>query len=196
MGLAQAGFDVIGVDIEPQPRYPFHFIQADAVQTDVDFVRMFDLVWASPPCQHYSMFSRNLGTAHKHPDLIPPARELLEASGRPFIIENVVGAPLRNPITLCGTMFGLKLIRHRLFETNWPVDPPTCCLHRGDEIPVYGNGTPQWHRKTWGRNISIAEKRAAMEIDWTNRDELSQAIPPAYSRFLAAQWLIQSRQQP
>lgn len=196
MGLSLAGFDVTGIDLKPQPRYPFGFIQGDVLNFGPQFLGNFDLVWASPPCQRHSMFSRNLGTAHKFPDLIPATRELLEESDRPFIIENVVGAPLRNPITLCGTMFGLKLLRHRLFETNWPVEPPTCCLHRGDEIPVYGNGTPQWHRETWGRNISIAEKRAAMGIDWTNRTELSQAIPPAYSRFLATQWLIQSGQQP
>jgi DNA (cytosine-5)-methyltransferase 1 len=140
------------------------------------------------------MFSRNLGTSGEHPDLVAPMRERLTASGTPWIMENVVGAPLRSPFMLCGTMFGLRLLRHRLFETSFPVAalmPP--CRHTGDEVPVYGNGTPQYYRKKWGRNIHHAEKSAAMNIDWMGARELALAIPPAYSEFLAKQFLAQRR---
>jgi DNA (cytosine-5)-methyltransferase 1 len=182
MGLHRAGFEVTGVDIAPQPRYPFAFVQGDALAAEIGG---FDFVWASPPCQRYSMYSRNLGTAESFPDLVAVVRSKLVASGLPYVIENVVGAPLVATFVLCGTMFGLKVLRHRLFETSWPMNqllPP--CSHRGDEIPVYGNGTPQWHRQRLGRNIHVAEQRTAMDIDWMTRDEITQAIPPAYSEFL------------
>lgn len=186
MGLHRAGFDVTGVDIRPQPRYPFRFIQGNALEADL---AGYDFVWASPPCQAYSMYSRNLGTSEKFPDLIEPVRSKLEKSGLPFCIENVEGAPLRASIILCGTMFGLKLLRHRLFETNWALFGPGGCTHMGDEIPVYGNGTPQWHRERLGRNVGIAEQRKAMDIDWMTRKELSQAIPPAYSEFIGRSFM-------
>lgn len=192
MGLHRAGFEVHGVDLALQPRYPFSFEQRDATSVSADELRAYDLVWASPPCQRYSLYSRNLGTAESFPDLVPVMREKLRAAGVQHIIENVVGAPLRAPTLLCGTMFGLSLLRHRLFETSFQVAAlMPQCRHRGDEIPVYGNGTPQWHRERIGRNVGIDEKRAAMGIDWMNRDELSQAIPPAYSEWLARQWLAQ-----
>lgn len=188
MGLHRAGYDVTGVDINPQPHYPFTFIQADAVRFDIH--GEYDLVWASPPCQYYCAFSRNLGTADNHPDLVPVMRAKLSPLKCPTIMENVVGAPLRNALMLCGTMFGLPLIRHRLFEmTNFRVDfPPADCGHTGDEIPVYGNGTSVWHlEKRNGVGVSLKEKKAAMGIDWMTGSELKEAIPPAYSEFLARQ---------
>jgi len=192
MGLYRAGAtEVVGVDLAPQPRYPFVFMQRDALSLDVDELRAFDLIWASPPCQRYSLYSRNIGTSSNHPDLVAPVRERLRASGVPHIVENVVGAPLRSPTMLCGTMFGLPLLRHRLFETSFRVGLVAPCRHRGDEIPVYGNGTPRWHLERLGRGLKIEEKRSAMGIEWMNRDELSQAIPPAYSEWLARQWLAQ-----
>lgn len=184
MGLSRAGFEIIGVDIEEQPRFPFEFIRADACSYPLDG---FDLIWASPPCQRYSMYSRNTGTSDRHPDLVATIRERLRSQRSPWIIENVVGAPLRDPTMLCGTMFGLRLLRHRLFETSFAISSllPSCA-HLGDEIPVYGHGTPQWHRERCG-NIGIAAKREAMGIDWMNRDELSNAIPPVYSQWVASQ---------
>src|SRR5690348_14772063 len=132
MGLRRAGFDVVGFDIEPQPHYPFEFHQQDALIVDLSG---FDFVWSSPPCQAYSMYSRNLGTASSFPDLIAPVREKLQASGLPWVIENVPGAPLRGDVLLCGTMFGLPLLRHRYFELSWqhPLDLLQC-RHTGQEI--------------------------------------------------------------
>jgi DNA (cytosine-5)-methyltransferase 1 len=185
MGLHRAGFNVIGVDIHPQPNYPFRFIQANALDA-LAGMDPFDLIWASPPCQHYCSFSRNLGTAHNHPDLIEPVRRMLIDSRKPWVIENVVGAPLKHAFMLCGTMFGLPILRHRLFETSWRMDfGPADCAHKGNEIPVYGNGTSVWHlKKRGGVGVSVAEKKSAMGIDWMTGDELRESIPPAYSEFI------------
>lgn len=183
-GLQRAGFHVTGVDVVESPRYCGDvFIKADALDVPLDG---YDFVWASPPCQYYSLFSRNLGTAARHPDLIASVRARLKSSGSAWCIENVPGAPLRASFLLCGTMFSLPLIRHRLFETSYtpPLELMSPCVHRGDEIPVYGNGTSRWHLKRFGRGVTLAEKRAAMGIDWMSRDELSQAIPPAYAEFI------------
>lgn len=187
MGLHRAGFDVVGIDHRAQPRYPFEFRLGDALEADV---RGFDLVWASPPCQAFTAYRRR-GNVRQAPNLIPPTRDMLRASGAAYVIENVVGAPLEAPTMLCGSMFGLGVRRHRLFETNfWPGLLPSC-RHVGVQIPVYGHGVPQWFREKWGRvyRIDIETQRVAMGIDWMTRDELSQAIPPAYSEWLGRQAL-------
>ncbi len=186
MGYYRAGFEVVGVDIKPMPRYPFEFHQADALEFLAEHGHEFDAIHASPPCQRYSIFSRNLGLADQHPDLIAPTRDRLARAGKPYVIENVAGAPLDSPAMLCGSWFGLQTWRHRYFESTiflWS----TPCRHVGIGIPVYGGGTPQWHRKKYGRNVTDAEKRSAMGIDWMNRKELSQAIPPAYTEFIGEQ---------
>ena len=111
--------EIVGVDINPQPRYPFRFVQADAMSlaSAASYLKRFDLVHASPPCQRYSDLAKRNGNAHEWPDFIDPVRQLLQGAGRHYVIENVEGAPLENPITLCGTMFpGLRVLRHRLFE--------------------------------------------------------------------------------
>lgn len=191
MGLFRAGFDVVGVDIEPQPRYPFTFVQADALQPPFDLTR-FDFIWASPPCQAHTTL-KTMWNAKEHEDLIPPTREMLKAAGVRYVIENVPGSPLRNPIMLCGTMFGLKTVsgpiaaelrRHRLFETGpeyWSIPHPPC-NHRLRTIGVYGGGHGvSLHRHAKGeRCFKAAEQREAMGIDWQTVDELSNAIPPAY----------------
>jgi DNA (cytosine-5)-methyltransferase 1 len=191
MGLFLAGFDVTGIDINPQPRYPFKFIQGDALNPPVDLSE-FDFIWASPPCQASSIASlvqRNKGKVY--PQLIPQTRELLVNSGKLYCIENVPGAPLINPYRLCGTNFNLKVFRHRLFETSFPLAVPTC-THKGKKIGEgyfsIAGGAGRW--KSWGtvhRDInkgSVDEWRDAMGIDWMCRKGLTQAIPPAYSEFI------------
>jgi DNA (cytosine-5)-methyltransferase 1 len=184
MGLHRAGFDVVGVDIEPQPNYPFEFMQKDALSFN-GRCRDFDLIWASPPCQAYT----NQGKDRGHPQLIEPVRKMLKESGCDYVIENVVGAPLIAPVILCGSMFGLGVRRHRKFETSFSLLAPTC-RHAGQDIRAYYGA--------WGREAFRAKKpgnkdtlrgtldRALqdMGIDWMTWRELTQAIPPAYSEFI------------
>lgn len=188
-GLHDAGFDVVGVDIKPQPRYPFSFIQADATNPPVD-LKAFDFIWASPPCQDYSSL-KGLAT-EKRPRLVPAVREMLENAGIPWVIENVVGADLISPIRLCGSSFGLGVWRHRLFEmSNPPLFTPQCA-HRlvPKPIDVTGTGGPfNGIRTSPGGGISrkprnLKHASEVMGIDWMTRAELSQAIPPAYSEFI------------
>ena len=195
MGLHNAGFDVMGIDIEPQRHYPFEFIQADALKPPVD-ITTFDFIWASPPCQAYSSLK---GLADKErPRLIPIVRQMLKSSGVPWVIENVVGADLINPIRLCGSSFGLGVWRHRLFEMS---DPPVLvppCSHSlcPKPIDVTGTGGPfNGVRKSPGGGISrkprnLEHARTVMGIDWMTRAELSQAIPPAYSEFIGRHALM------
>ncbi len=199
-GLSQAGFEVVGVDIEPQPRYPFEFHQADWLEYLMVHWREFDLIVAGPPCQEYSK-TKSLSNGN-HPDLVGPVRFALLCTGKPYIIENVPGAPLRNPLTLCGTMFGLRVIRHRLFEC-WPAIwwPPAQCQHVGRTAPMFwgdlaktghkgGTQLKQWHYITvTGHSFLNADAQEAMGIDWMINRELSQAIPPAYFKWLGEQMI-------
>jgi DNA (cytosine-5)-methyltransferase 1 len=193
MGYHRAGFDVVGVDNRPQPHYPFEFIQADGLEVlaDADFLAGFDAIHASPPCQAYtqSSLSQRLG-GREYPDLVGPTRDLLELIGKLWVIENVPGAPIRADYKLCGCVVGLKhLKRERWFETSWhgfQLRPP--CHHPDPIISVVGHGTPSWMRgKFYGRDVYMADRKAAMGIDWMNRGELSQAIPPAYTQFIGEQ---------
>lgn len=190
MGLHQAGFDVTGIDIEPQPRYPFRFIQADALNPPV-ILSEFDFIWASPVCKAFTNGANALAkrTGRRHPNQIPDTRKLLISSGVPWVIENVPTAPIRADIVLHGHMFpNLKVIRKRHFETSWNefllVSPlPKGLLREGYLCPV-GHGTPKGIRDMGLPDYTVAMVREAMGIDWMNRDELSQAIPPAYSEFI------------
>jgi len=196
MGLHRAGFDVTGVDIAPQRHYPFRFIQAEATSFDV---RGYDLIWASPPCQAFTLANHRARTAgkSKHPNLIPVTRALLSAGsgGTPYIIENVPTAPLEAPIMLCGTMFGLGVFRHRHFESNVPLVAPAHVNHAGrigdGKFFCVAGGAGRW--KSWGkvkRNVTkgtVAEWRRAMGSDWMTGKELTQAIPPAYAECLGRQ---------
>ena len=187
MGYSRAGFEVVGIDKDPQPNYPFEFRQADALEAlaDLDFMAQFDAVHASPPCQDHMRGGSH--PVHGTGWLLGATRERLEASGLPWVIENVPGAPMRADFDLCGCMFGLRLpgmqlIRRRWFETSWrafEMRPP--CHHVGPAISVTGHGTTTYARDKLGRCPTIAEYRALMGIDWTNRGELSQAIPPPYT---------------
>jgi DNA (cytosine-5)-methyltransferase 1 len=184
MGYHRAGFDVVGVDINPQPNYPFEFIQADALS--VSFAG-FDAVHASPPCQGYSaMSSCRPGLAETYPLLIEPVREMLEASGLPYVIENVVGAPLKNPIELCGQMFGLDLYRHRLFESNVPLTAPEHPTHVKAASRA-GHWEPGTVMSVAGHVAPMKVARDVMGMDWTTRAELVEAIPPAYTEHIGRQ---------
>ncbi len=206
VGYHRAGFEVVGVDIEPQKNYPFEFIQADALNPPVDFVD-FDALHASPPCQEYSAMRKGRWQDREHPDLVGPVREMLIASGKPYVIENVVGSPLIDPVMLCGTMFnrqtaeGSQLRRHRLFECSWFVwNVPTCKHNDGSAIGVYGGGQHPDRRRpatigVWGNaggysvrdrisHYGIEARREVMGISWMTGKELSQAIPPCYTQFI------------
>lgn len=196
MGLHRGWPDaeILGVDINPQPRYPFHFVQGDAMAYPLDG---FDFIWASPPCQRYARIGAVHGAREKHPDLVDPCRERLEASGAFWTLENVPDAKLPNAFTLCGSMFGLgsagehdgiyrQLRRHRLFQSNFMVLTPAC-QHQGEPIGVYGHGGPQRGANNRGYMGGKRERMEAMGIDWMSRDELSNAIPPAYSEYIADQ---------
>ncbi len=190
-GIARAGFEVSGVDISPQPRYPFKFVQADALTFDLS---AYDFAWASPPCQRYTRAQNAAKNAHAHPDLIDAVREKLEAWGGPWIMENVVGAPLRNPATVCGLALGLKVKRHRLFESNMFLLTPPCPSHDQDYYVIFGHEVrnrvrmgPDPKGTRCGRRNDIETGRKAMGIDWMSRRELSEAIPPAYAEFLVRQ---------
>ena len=190
VGYHRAGFEVVGVDHVPQKHYPFEFHQADAFEYCRERGQEFDVIHASPPCQAYSKMAC-LRPDKQHPDLVSATRTSLMATGRHYVIENVPGAPLRNAIILCGSMFGLRssrgyLQRHRLFECTIAIMVPEC-RHVGHAIGVYGGGGSSRLRSRTA--INVAEARELMGIDWMPRDSLSQAIPPAYTEFLSKQLL-------
>ena len=181
MGYYRAGFEVVGVDIKAQPRFPFEFHQADALEYPLE---TFDVTHASPPCQKYSAATRHL--ANNSPLLIEPIRHRLLATGRPYVIENVLGAPLLEPITLCGLSLGLNVKRHRLFESNVPLPAPPCVPgHPGDWYVIFGHEVrSRRHGHAAGRKNNLEVGRKAMGIDWMTRGELSEAIPPAYTEWI------------
>ncbi len=204
-GLASAGFDVVGVDIRHRPRYPFEFVRSDALTFDL---AGFDAVWASPPCQGHSTATPERYRGG-HPDLIPAMRSRLEAWGGPWIIENVVGAhkSLRSPVLLCGTMFGLRVLRHRLFESSVMLLAPEHQLHRGtveagDFLSPVGHGVGSRVEKSRikkgmparipGERL-VANWKAAMGLTGAKMTswEVAQAIPPAYAEYLG-KFLLQA----
>ena len=194
MGLHRAFPDarIIGVDIERQPHYPFEFIQADALTVEITDA---DLVWASPPCQRYSPGAGKWGTQMNHPHLIPATRERLESAGIPYIIENIPSARLHllSPVMLCGTQFNLGVFRHRLFEASFEIREPHHFVHTGSigdgkYHTVTGHAGGSSKRDGW-KNGGTAEWRAAMGIDWMTGNELAEAIPPAYARYIGQEFL-------
>jgi DNA (cytosine-5)-methyltransferase 1 len=192
VGYYAAGFEVVGVDIKKQKRYPYEFIQADALDIfkDKDFMNSFDAIAASPPCQTHSI-TQHLRNAHGKStdkvDLIPQTRAALIETGKPYIIENVPGAPLINPVQVCGSAFGLKVRRHRRFESNAKL-VGTICKHKEQGRPVGVYGSMKDEIPKGGKTAtSIEEARAAMGIDWMIWGELVEAIPPLYTMFLGQQ---------
>lgn len=203
-GYALAGFEVVGVDINDQPNYPYEFHRCDAMEYVIDMGYKFDAIHASPPCQPYSKLA-HLSNG-KHAAIVPAVRAILQSIGRPYVIENVPGSPLRDPVTLCGSMFnletscGAQLRRHRLFETSFRVDQPECAHVKGGRtIGIFGDkardtaaekrhySKPKETRGGPPKDIlfSLEQALAAMGIDWMNFKELSQAIPPAYTEYIS-----------
>lgn len=188
MGLHRAWPDAeIGVDIRPQPRYPFRFIQADAMTFPLEG---YDFIWASPSCKAFSVAGvarRRQGW--KYENQIPALRQRLVQTGCHYVIENVVGAPLlAGSVRLCGTMFGLPLFRHRYFENNIGVLVPPHRTHkRGAVLRKEIVCVAGWTGHTHGTNFSVQDYKRALGIDWMERDELREAVPPAYAEFIAKQ---------
>lgn len=203
-GLQRAGFHVTGVDIRPQPRYcgdAFH--EADAMTFPLEG---FNFIWASPPCQGYSVSKSRPKIAKKYPMLIEPVRARLVASGSAWVIENVPGAPLWFPICLCGGAFGLgahcedglrrQLRRHRLFECSLSFLGPPCQCNRVEKIGVYGNGggwANRFSADRRGYKGNASEMREAMDCDWMTIAEVSEAIPPAFAEFIGREILKDHR---
>lgn len=186
-GYADAGFQVVGVDLNFQPNYPYEFHQADALTFPLDG---FDAIHASPPCQSFTAYRRRgAGVGDGYPDLIGPIRERLEASGVPWVIENVAGSTLRNAVMLCGSSFGLDIRRHRYFESNVLLLTPPC--DHAWQTPRFPCATNRTNlRRTvevgvW--RIPLDVQQQAMGIDWVTLPELSEAIPPAYTEWIGRQ---------
>jgi len=197
VGYARAGFEVHGVDLKHGKRYPYTYTRADVLDVlqDHKFIQQFDVIHASPPCQTHSI-TQHLRNAQSKTtskiDLIPETRAALIAADKPYIIKNVPGSPLINPIQLCGSSFGLKVRRHRLFESNMPLEG-SVCNHKlqGRPVGVYGSlndEIPQGGKTA----ATINEARDAMGMPWAIWTELVEAIPPAFTEYLGGQigsWL-------
>jgi DNA (cytosine-5)-methyltransferase 1 len=206
VGYERAGFDVYGVDLSPQPNYPFKFVQGDAIQVLEKWGWWFDAVHASPPCQRYSAGTRAVDR-ERHPDLVAPTRNALVELGKPWVIENVVGAPLRDPVMLCGRQFDLTatdtdgvelhLDRHRMFETPWNLKAPKTCLPHDRSLQVAGSYGGARRDKDEARFVrkggyvpSFSIQQQLLGIEWMKEKEMYQALPPAYTEYIGKQ-LIQ-----
>jgi DNA (cytosine-5)-methyltransferase 1 len=189
VGYHRAGFDVIGVDLAPQPHYPFEFVRADAMTYPLDG---FDAIHASPPCQAYSTATTDRS---RHPDLYEAVRERLAAHGAPWVIENVIGAPYLSGVVLCGSMFGLRVRRHRNFESSTLLFPPSSCQHRqqGTPLGVFGDHPyPTEYLRPNGtrrgiKPATVEEAREVMEMPWSDWYGCTQAIPPSYTEWIGHQ---------
>lgn len=197
MGYFQAGFEVVGVDIDPQPHYPFEFHQADALTFSLEG---FDAIHASPPCQDYSKAMRHL--AAPKPRLLDPIRERLADAGVPYVIENVVGAPLpeqsdlfgAHGLMLCGTSFGLRVYRHRLFETSFPITGPSCS-HTRPAMNPHNSASRELMYEEFGRLDPEGPWRAALGVGWMNRHEARESVPPAFTRHIGEHLFTLCRQR-
>lgn len=202
MGYRLAGFEVTGIDLDDHSGFYSHvgeFHQVDWREGLDRFGKQADLIHASPPCQDYSRALRHLARKGRksYPRLIEPVKEALRATGKPWIVENTPGAPLPSydtlfgdhGVLLCGTMFGKRIYRHRLFEASFPVTSPGPCDHRELAINPHNAGSRVRYRQEFGDN-SERWWRAEMEVEWINDDHIArEAIPPAYTRHLAEQYL-------
>jgi DNA (cytosine-5)-methyltransferase 1 len=196
-GYRRAGFEVTGIDISPMKRYPFTFYQFDVLALTPEYLAQFDAIHASPPCKVHTVLKAFSDPSHLN--LIPETRDMLRRSGRPYVIENVPGAPLENPVQLCATSFGHNMLRHRLFEANWPLWGSKCrhdeqakvspgfiirSNRRGEQVTpwltVAGRG--------FGGGIGEVDRwRTEMDMDWASREGLREAIPPYYTEYIGQQ---------
>lgn len=199
VGYHRAGFtEIVGVDNRPMPRYPFAFVQADALEYLAEHGHEFDFIHASPPCQRYSRSRTIHDSGNRHADLVAPTRALLQKVGRPYVIENVTEAPVHFPVVLCGLMFGLRVLRHRKFESSLILLAPEHRPHpKGQHTGTstrHGNGYSSGEHGlvcVAGNNFRPQAARDAMGIDWMRQKELAQAIPPAYTEYLGRQIIRQ-----
>ena len=187
MGYHRAGFDVVGVDINPQPNYPFEFHQGDALEYLAEHGQEFDAIHASPPCQQFTAYRRRgAGVGDSYVNLIPETRAALQMFDVPWVIENVPGAPLLDPVQFCGSSFNLDVRRHRRFESNVPITAPAC--DHSWQTPRFPPATNRTNLRStvevgvWRIPLDVQQK--AMGIDWTTLRELSEAIPPAYTQHI------------
>jgi len=187
MGYHRAGFDVVGVDIAPQKRYPFTFVQADALEYCAAHGAEFDVIHASPPCQAYTKAQRIQG--NNHADLVAATRVALQKTGKLYVIENVPGAPLIDPVTLVGSMFDLGTMRPRLFECSFYVPFVLAPSPSASHTKMGRAPRPDEYMHVVGNFSDVEAGRRAMGIDWMTRAELSQAIPPAYTEYIGRQLL-------
>lgn len=188
MGYYLAGFEVVGVDIDPQPNYPFEFRQM-SWDYAIDDYSEFDAIHASPPCQSWTAYKRRPNHVGPYPDLIAAVRDALHEFNVPYVIENLPRAPLLDPVILCGSSFGLDVRRHRAFEASFPLIG-SACAHDW-QTPRFAQATNRQNKRStvevgvW--RIPLAEQQRAMGIDWMTLEELSEAVPPAYTEFIGAQ---------
>lgn len=196
VGYEAVGFEVTGVDLVAQPRFPFRFVQADALAFVAEHGHRFDAIHASPPCQAYSLTHRIRG--REHPDLIGATREALQATGRPWVIENVPEAAgeLRGPVTLCGAAFGLRTYRHRLFEVGGGL-ALTQPDHTEHVAPTVKMGRPlepgDWYHAV-GNFSNVPYVRADLGVEWMSRDGIRECIPPAYARWVGERLMAAARE--
>lgn len=188
-GMSNLGHDITGVDINDDHDYPYDFIHSDVFALRLDFLQKFDFIWASPPCQHFC-WSTSKKARNSYPDLVARTRELLRKVGKPFVIENVPTAPLRKDLMLCGTMFGLRLIRHRIFEIHgfmpskrWHPRHRARIINKNGKSRCYymqvaGHGSESY-------SFKVGDWREAMQLPHIkNREHLVEAVPPKYSQYI------------
>lgn len=196
MGFSLAGFEVVGVDISPQPNYPFEFHQGDAIEFIREHGHEFDVIAGSPPCQSYlnlGAVNRKLGRTYDHPDLVEATREAMVATELPYVIENVENAPLIDPVKICGTGLNRPLRRHRLFESNVPLVGVPCAHSRFTEKKYWTGWRPKGETRlstvvqVYGNAGGTEHWPDAMGIDWMTNKEMIEAVPPSYTLHVGAQ---------
>ncbi|MEN8656254.1 SAM-dependent methyltransferase [Streptomyces sp. 21So2-11] len=194
MGYSNAGFRVVGVDIVRQPRYPFEFVQAEAIQFLLTYGHRFDFIHASPPCQLYSKTQRI--RQNEHPDLLGPTRVALNAIGVPWVIENVMGAEdqMNNPVMLCGAHFELHTYRHRLFETGgWELAQPEHPAHEKRQTKMGRRRKPGEMGIYVGNFIGVDDAKEDLSVPWMSREGIRECIPPAYTEYVGKAFIEQRK---